>query len=68
MFGYKYGISKDDKGNKILSIDINLDYICKTSLYKEKITQDIVERILDIRNPIGFLTDKIDAIYNADWR
>ena len=53
MFGYKYGMTTDDKGNKILNLSVSLDYLATFSNYKDEIDAAKVEDILDFINPIG---------------
>lgn len=68
MFGYNYGIQKNEKDTKILNISVSLDYLTKISNYKGELTVNIIDNILDLHNPIGILRDEIDKVYKQDWR
>ena len=68
MFGYNYGIQKDEKGNKIINISVSLDYLIKSGNYKDELTSDTIDSILNLYNPIGILRDEIEKIYYNEWR
>lgn len=68
MFGYKYGIQKDENGNKILNIAVSLDYLVNSSSYKNELTSEIIDNILNSYNPIGMLESEIEQIYKDKWR
>lgn len=63
MFGYDYGIKKNDQGNKVLDISVNLEYISKF----DDIKMDELECILDDYNPVGLLREIIKSIHSRDY-
>jgi len=63
MFGYDYRIKRDDQGNKVLDISINLEYISKF----DDIQIDELECILNDYNPVGLLREIIKSIHCRDY-
>lgn len=68
MFGYNYGIKTNDKNTKTLDISVNLDYLKSFNVYKDEITTDIIENILDNTNPIGIIQEYIAKEYEKNWK